>query len=432
MNTDPRLWYVDLFTHADGSGRQTWRLQFTPNGGVGLYASGREGACGLAYASQGPPEAQLAPEASQWELVPGQCGGDILGEQNGCPCPRLSFRNPVINQDFADPEAFEDNGTVYFFSTNAGGCNIQVTCTQDYRRFHHMQDALPQLPQWADPGLTWAPSVIKAGGSGEGHSGFRAHLNEALRGSMGGRAPYLMYFVARQHGTGNQVVGVAEAQYPGGPYKPAGRQPLVTQHDKGGTIDPYAIRVGDSLWLLFKSDGNSKGLPCIMSIAPLTPDGLQLAGPATDILRNDLGWEGHVIEAPCLIERNNKFYLFYSGNDYGSQHYAVGVAIAEQVTGPYKKLGEPILRADMGRNVIGPGACSVIRGNHGMDLMAYHSWDAPPPNNKYRAANVASVFWNGDIPSVVATWGQIWVECAESEADWNACVQQCWSQGLSG
>ena len=61
----------------------------------------------------------------------------------------------------------------------------------------------------------------------------------------------------------------------------------------------------------------------------------------------------------------------------------------------------------MGRNVVGPGACSVIRGNHGMDLMAYHSWDAPPPNNKYRAANVASVFWNGDVPSVVATWGQV-------------------------
>ena len=84
--------YVDLFTHADGSGRQTWRLQSTPNGGVGLYASGREGACGLAYAAQGPVKAQLAPEASQWELVPGQCGGDILGEQNGCPCPRLGFK----------------------------------------------------------------------------------------------------------------------------------------------------------------------------------------------------------------------------------------------------------------------------------------------------------------------------------------------------
>ena len=64
---------------------------------------------------------------------------------------------------------------------------LQVTCTQDYRRFHHMQDALPQLPQWADPGLTWAPSVIKAGGSAEGHTGFRAHLSEALRGSKGGR-----------------------------------------------------------------------------------------------------------------------------------------------------------------------------------------------------------------------------------------------------
>ena len=41
-------------------------------------------------------------------------------------CPRLGYRNPVINQDFADPEAFEDNGVVYFFSTNAGGANIQV------------------------------------------------------------------------------------------------------------------------------------------------------------------------------------------------------------------------------------------------------------------------------------------------------------------
>ena len=77
------------------------------------------------------------------------------------------------------------------------------------------------------------------------------------------------------------------------------------------------------------------------------------------------------------------------------------------LAGPYKKLGEPVLRADIGRNVIGPGACSVIKGNHGLDLMAYHSWDQPPPNNKFRACNVASVFWNGDIPTVAATWGQV-------------------------
>ena len=39
------------------------------------------------------------------------------------------------------------------------------------------------------------------------------------------------------------------------------------------------------------------------------------------------------LQAPCLIERNNKFYLFYSGNDYGPQHYAVGAPIAQQATG---------------------------------------------------------------------------------------------------
>ena len=50
-----------------------------------------------------------------------------------------------------------------------------------------------------------------------------------------------MYFVARQHGTGNQVVGVAEAQYPGGPYKPAGHQPLVTQVHRVLTLCGYML-----------------------------------------------------------------------------------------------------------------------------------------------------------------------------------------------
>ena len=47
-----------------------------------------------------------------------------------------------------------------------------------------------------------------------------------------------------------------------------------------------------------------------MSIAPLTPDGLQLAGPATDILRNDLPWEGHVIEVRGCLALQHEFRSF--------------------------------------------------------------------------------------------------------------------------
>ena len=47
-----------------------------------------------------------------------------------------------------------------------------------------------------------------------------------------------------------------------------------------------------------------------MSIAPLTPDGLQLAGPATDILRNDLPWEGHVIEVRGCLALQHVFRSF--------------------------------------------------------------------------------------------------------------------------
>ena len=38
--------YVDLFHHDDGTGRQRWRVQPLPGGGVALFVFGREGPCG--------------------------------------------------------------------------------------------------------------------------------------------------------------------------------------------------------------------------------------------------------------------------------------------------------------------------------------------------------------------------------------------------
>lgn len=37
---------------------------------------------------------------------------------------------------------------------------MQCAMTRDLKHYERLPDALPQLPRWAKPGLTWAPCVI--------------------------------------------------------------------------------------------------------------------------------------------------------------------------------------------------------------------------------------------------------------------------------
>jgi arabinan endo-1,5-alpha-L-arabinosidase len=44
-----------------------------------------------------------------------------------------------------------------------------------------------------------------------------------------------------------------------------------------------------------------------------------------------------------LVKQGGKYVLFYSGNMMAS--YAIGIASATSVSGPYTKLGDPILHS---------------------------------------------------------------------------------------
>ena len=58
-----------------------------------------------------------------------------------------------------------------------------------------------------------------------------------------------------------------------------------------------------------------------------------MAGPLARLFKNDLSWEGSIVEAPFLWKHNGRYYLFYSGNGYGSAEYAIGYAVADAVAG---------------------------------------------------------------------------------------------------
>ena len=68
---------------------------------------------------------------------------------------------------------------------------------------------MPQMPPWANPGLTWAPNV--------------SYVN------FNGSYYHVLFFVARDRDSDKQAVGVATSQRPEGPYQPVSTKPLINQ-----------------------------------------------------------------------------------------------------------------------------------------------------------------------------------------------------------
>ena len=104
----------------------------------------------------------------------------------------------------------------------------------------------------------------------------------------------------------------------------------------------------------------------------LSSRSLELLGSPTVVLENDLAWEGHLIEGPWLYEHQGRFYLFYAGNDFSTDDYGIGVAVADAPFGPYRKIAEPLLRSTA--SWAGPGHPSVVTDSAGQPRIFFHAF----------------------------------------------------------
>jgi beta-xylosidase len=259
--------------------------------------------------------------------------------------------------------------------------NILVASSADLTRWNFLGNALPRSPRWASKafGYNWAPEVTKFSST------------------------YVMYFVSRLPiGSGGiQCIALAKSTQPQGPFTPTEKSnvvPFVCQRNEGGSIDPAVFIDEDGKsYLLWKSDANSRGGQPWIYIQALAPDGLSLEGQPTRLITADSRWEGVLVEAPTLWKHDGKYYLFYSANDYASRDYAVGYAVADKPTGPYKK-GEtnPVLKTNIGAGVIGPGGQDIVTGLDGTTYMLFHGWRP----QGYRALNLAPLEWQDGVPVV--------------------------------
>lgn len=267
-----------------------------------------------------------------------------------------TFTNPVLRADFADPFVLKEGDTYYAYATNASGRNVQVATSPDMVKWTLLSDAMPSLASWAKPGgsLVWAPEVMRIG------------------------EKFVLYYTARDKASNKQCVGAATSDKPEGKYRDSNTAPLVCQAQEGGTIDAHPYQDGDKLYLYYKNDGNCCGIATYLYAQEMAPDGLSLVGEPVRLVRNDRAWEGRVVEAPTMWKNEDKYYLFFSANNYAGFEYSVGYANCETPLGPCEDAPEnPILASRMKEKplVIGPGHQTVIEDDDGETWLVYHVWD---------------------------------------------------------
>src|SRR5215207_5171791 len=151
-------------------------------------------------------------------------------------CRLSSAPQPVIDQDFRDPDLLLVEGTYYAYATQRvdGSHNVQLATSTDLSTWEVAeQDVLPTLPAWATSGRTWAPDVTAV-----------------AKG-------YVMYVTAWDADSNLQCIGTATSRSPQGPFHPVGGRPLICPEQRGGAIDAATFIDKDGTrYLLWKNDGN--------------------------------------------------------------------------------------------------------------------------------------------------------------------------------
>lgn len=348
-----------------GGGGSTGRPESTagPSGTPGAGATSTAGASGSARTSAEPSGGEAPPSPGPNEFI-----------------------NPVFDEPLADPFILPVDGTYYAYGTKGFEATDFATIrSMDLVNWEELPTALPDLPDWST-GRTWAPEVAAIG---EG---------------------YVMYFstnapdIENPFGDPSQCIAAAVAAAPEGPFVVEADEPLVCQPELGGSIDATWFRDVDGVpYLIWKNDGNCCDIPTQFFIQELAENGLELVGQPADLgVENDAPWEGAVIEAPTMFEREGTYYLFYSGGNFGSQFYAVGYATADSVRGPFRDAPENPIVESRGR-AAGPGHQTIVTDGDGDLWLAYHAWDADAVGEQVGGARkmwLDELEFEGDKPVV--------------------------------
>lgn len=84
-------------------------------------------------------------------------------------------------------------------------------------------------------------------------------------------------------------------------------------------------------------------------------------------------------EGSFVFKKGDTYYMTYSANDTGYEHYGVGVSTAKNPLGPWVKYEDnPLMTTDLSKGVSSPGHNSIVESPDGKNLyIVYHRHEDP-------------------------------------------------------
>jgi len=222
-----------------------------------------------------------------------------------------TYTNPILHADFSDPDAIRV-GDDFYLTASSFNCmpGLPILHSKDLVNWSIIGHALPvQYPEdvYAGPQHgkgVWAPAI-------------RWHKGE-----------FYIYYPDPDYG-----IYVTKAKNAAGPWS----KPLLVVGGKG-LIDPCPLfeddgKDGSKVWLVNGWAASRAEVNSLLTIRPLDPDGLHVAGEARMV------FDGHdhqpTLEGPKLYKRNGYYYIFAPAG--GVTHGWQLVLRSKNIYGPYEE-----------------------------------------------------------------------------------------------
>jgi beta-xylosidase len=222
--------------------------------------------------------------------------------------------NPIIKGWYADPEAAIFNDQFWIYPTYSAPYEQQVFLDAfssnnlvSWKKHEHIIDTA--AVKWAKKAM-WAPAIIQ-------------------KGSL-----YYLFFSANDVHPGEVGgIGVAVSKSPAGPFKDLLGKPLIGEiHNGAQPIDQFVFKNKDGeYYIIYGGWGHC-------NMAHLKADFTALLPFTNGEYYKEITPKGYV-EGPLVFMRNNKYYLMWSEGGWTGPDYRVAYAIADSLTGPFKRIG---------------------------------------------------------------------------------------------
>lgn len=276
----------------------------------------------------------------------------------------LFYKNPLGVNGIGDPYVLKTGDNEYYCYPTSSPDGYYAYRSENLIDFQR----LPQLvfkpeDSWSYKDY-WAPEVVFHDGE------------------------YLMYYTARQRGTGRLLIGLAKADSPEGPFTDTLGKPfldpgyaVIDAHvfiDDDGSAYMYFARDCSEQYVNYRNESHIYGIRLADNLK-------ETIGEPVLLTRPDLPWEfrsGSYVwnEGPNLLKHDNKYYLFYSANYFGGRDYSVGYAVAGQPLGPYTKpeANRILYTTYLLPDISGSGHNSTTVSPDGQEIFAvYHTHTDP-------------------------------------------------------